>query len=129
LVQVLAAEPVLGTVLHEALGGVDHEDASTGLGVLLVEHNDAGWDAGAVEEVGWQSDDAFDIAALDEGLADRRFGVASEEDTVRQDDRGFPSALEGLENVQQEGVVAVLLGRSPELEAVVVVLQAVAPRL
>ena len=33
-------------------------------GVLLVEHDDAGGDAGAVEEVGRQADDALDVAAL-----------------------------------------------------------------
>ena len=33
-------------------------------GVLLVEHDDAGRDAGAVEEVRRQADDALDVAAL-----------------------------------------------------------------
>jgi hypothetical protein len=48
---------------------------------------------------------------------------------VRQDDRSLAVALEGLEDVQQEGVVAVLLGRPAELESAVFVLQTVAPRL
>ena len=56
-------------------------------------------------------------------------GVAAEQHAVRQDDRRLAGALERLEDVQQEGVVAVLLGRRAELEAAVVVLQPVAPRL
>ena len=48
---------------------------------------------------------------------------------MRQDDRRLAGALERLEDVQQEGVVAVLLRRPAELEAAVLVLQAVAPRL
>ena len=97
--------------------------------VLLVEHDDAGRDAGAVEEVGWQADDALDVAALEQLPADGRLGVAAEEDAVRQDDRRLAGALERLQHVQQEGVVAVLLRRASELEAAVLVLQAVAPRL
>ena len=41
----------------------------------------------------------------------------------------LPVLLSDLSDVQQEGVVAVLLRRSAELEAAVVVLEAVAPRL
>ncbi len=58
-VDVLLAEAVLGAVLAEALGGIDHEDAFAGGGVFLVEHDDAGGDAGAVEQVGRQADDAL----------------------------------------------------------------------
>ena len=62
LVDVLAAQAVLVAVLDEALGGVDHEHAGAPGGVLLVEDDDAGRDAGAVEEVGRQADDAFDVS-------------------------------------------------------------------
>ncbi len=37
---------------------------------------------------------------------------------MRENDRAFARALEGGEDVQQEGVVAVLLRRHAELEAV-----------
>ena len=72
LVDVLGAQAVLVAVLDEALGGVDHEDALAGGGVFLVEHDDAGGDAGAVEQVGRQADDALDVAAPDDFAADRR---------------------------------------------------------
>src|SRR5213593_3030593 len=49
----------------------DHEDALAAGGVLLVEHHDAGGNAGAVEEVGGQADDALEIPGADEPLADR----------------------------------------------------------
>ena len=52
-------------------------------GVLLVDDDDAGGDAGAVEEVGGQADDALDEAALDEVAADVGFLVAAEQHAVR----------------------------------------------
>src|ERR1035437_5223161 len=120
LVQVLASEPILGAVLREALGGVDHEDASSSLSVLLVAHHDARRHSSAVKEIGWQADDSLDVSPLDQRLANRGLGVATEKHAVREDDCGLASALEGLEDVQEEGVIPVLFGRSTELEAAVV---------
>ena len=119
-VDVLGAEAVLGAVLHEARAGVDHEDALAGVGVLLVDDDDAGGDAGAVKEVGGQADDALDVALADQGAADVGLGVAAEQHAVRQDARAFAGALERADDVQQVGVVALLGGRRAEgLEAVV----------
>ena len=115
---VLSAEAVLGAVLHEARAGVDHEDALAGLGVLLVDDDDAGGDAGAVEEVGGQADDALDVALADEVAADVGLGIAAEQDAVRQDARALPGALERADDMQQVGVVALLARRHAEgLEA------------
>ena len=57
---VLGAQAVLVAILAEAPTGVDHEDAAAGVGVLLVDDQDAGGDAGAVEEIRGQADDALD---------------------------------------------------------------------
>ena len=114
---VLGAQAVLVAVLDEALGGVDHEDALAGVGVFLVQHEDAGGDAGAVEEVGRQADDALDVAAPDDLPADGGLGAAPEQHAVRENDRALARALEAGEDVQQEGVVAVLLRRDAEREA------------
>ena len=88
-VDVLLAEAVLVAVLDEALGGIDHEDAFAGVRAFLVEHDDAGGNAGAVKEVRRQADDALDDAALDEVLADGGLGIAAEQNAVRQDARAF----------------------------------------
>ena len=79
LVDVHVAQAVLGAVLHEAATGVDHKDALAGLGVLLVYDHDAGGDAGAVEEVGGQADDALDVALAHEGAADVGLSVAAKQ--------------------------------------------------
>ncbi len=118
LVDVLRAQAVLGAVLHEAAAGVDHEDALAGVGVLLVDDDDAGGDAGAVEQVGGQADDALDVALADEIAADVGLGVAAKQHAVRQDARALAGALERADDVQQVGVVALLGGRRAEgLEA------------
>ena len=101
-------------------------------GVLLVEHDDAGGNAGAVEEVRRQADDALDVAAPDDLAADVGLGAAAEQHAVRQDDRALAGALEAGEDVEQKGVVAVLRRRDAELEALELVVgrvEAVAPRL
>ena len=90
---ILRAQTILVSVLYEALACVDHENAGARVGVLLVNHHDAGRDAGAVEEVGRQADDALDQTALDQVFADAGFLVAPEQHTVGQDNRALPRAL------------------------------------
>src|SRR5262245_14374109 len=76
---VLRAETVLIAVLDEAFRGIDHEDALAGLGVVLVEDDDAGGNAGAIEEVGRQANDAFDVAAPDDLASDRSFSTPAKQ--------------------------------------------------
>ena len=98
---VLGAEAVLGAVLHEALASVDHEDAFAGVGVLLVDDDDAGGDAGAIEEVGGQADDALDVAFADQGAADVGLGVAPEEYPVGQNSGTLACAVQRPDDVQR----------------------------
>ncbi len=94
------------------------------MGVLLVDDDDAGGDAGAVEEVGGQADDALDVALAHQGAADVGLGVAAEQHAVRQDAGALAGALERADDVQQVGVVALLGGRRAEgLEALVGVVE------
>lgn len=110
LVDVLGTQAILGTILHEATTRVDHEDALAGMGVFLVDHDDAGGNAGAVEQVCGQADQLGDIALADQIAADVGLGVTPEQHAVRQDARAFARALQRADDVQQIGVVA-LLGR------------------
>ena len=115
---VLVAQAVLGAVLHEAAAGIDHEDALAGVGILLVDHDDAGGNASAIKQVGWQTDDALDVSLADQVAADVGLGIAAKQDAVRQDARALAGALERTNDVQQVGVVALLGGRRAErLEA------------
>lgn len=132
LVQVALAEAVLVAVLDEALGGVDHENALAGGGVLLIEDEDAGGNAGAVEEVGGQADDALEDSGADEVSPNDGLGIASEKDSVRKDAGTFSRALHRADDVEQEGVVALLGGWLTPLEALVGIIgrrEAGAPRL
>src|SRR2546426_2615380 len=76
-VDILLAQSVLRTVLHEALAGIDQKDALARLGALLVDGDDAGGDASAVKEVGGQADDALDVALADEVPTDVSLDVAA----------------------------------------------------
>ena len=93
----------------------------------------AGGDARAVEQVRGQPDDALDEPAADEVAADVGLAVAAEEHAVGQDDGALAAAgLERLDEVQEEGVVAVSGGRDAVLETpelVVGGVEAVGPRL
>ena len=118
---VLSAQAVLVAVLEEALARVDHEDAGTGGGVLLVNDQDAGRDAGTVEKVGGQADDALDKAALYELPADIGFLVAAKQHAVRQDNCALAIALERRDEVEQKGVIAILGRGNAVLETLVCV--------
>src|SRR5689334_10164124 len=87
---------------------------------------------GAVEEVRRQPDDALDVAAVDGLPPDCGLGAATEEHAVRKDDGALPGALQAREDVQQEGVVAVLWRRDAERETTVLVVggvESIGPRL
>src|SRR3989338_2358636 len=114
LVDVPGAQAILGAVLHEAAARVDHEDALAGRRVLLVDDHDAGGDAGAVEEVGGQADDALDVPLAHKSATDVGLGIAAKEHAVRQDARAFAGALERADDVQEVRVVALLGGRRAE---------------
>ena len=120
LVQVALAEAVFVAVFDEALAGIDHEDAAAGRGVFLVEDEDAGGDAGAVKEIGRQADDAFQDAGANELFADDALGIAAKEDAVRQNAGALAGgALQGADDVEQEGVVALLGRRHSPSEALI----------
>ena len=116
---VLGAQTVLVAVLEEALAGVNHEDAGASVSLLLVDDQDAGWDAGAVEQVGGQADEALEQAAPDELAADSGLLVATKQDAVGQDDRALAGALERGDEMEEEGVIAVLGRGDTVLEALV----------
>ena len=92
-VNILGAEAVFIPVLEEALAGVNHEDAGASVGVFLVDDQNAGGDAGAVEKIGGQADDSLDHALPDKLPADIRLPVAAKQHTVRQDDGAFAPAI------------------------------------
>ena len=119
LVEVLLAEAVLRAVLLESLGGINHEDALAGGGVFLVEHKDAGGDAGAVKEIGGQTDDGFQVTRADELLADDGLRIAAEEHAVRKNAGAFAGALQRANDVQQKCVVALLGGWHSPCESLV----------
>ena len=91
---VLCAESVFVAVLEESVARVYHKDAVSDVCVLFINNEDTRWDTRPVEQIGRKTDDAFNIATADEFSTDVRLLVAAEEDTVRQDNRAFASALE-----------------------------------
>ena len=96
---ILCAQAVLVTVLEEALARIDHEDAGACMGAFLVDDNDAGRDAGAIEEVRGQADDSLDKTALNQVTADLRLLFAPQQYAVGQDDRSLALALERRDEV------------------------------
>jgi hypothetical protein len=104
-------QAVFVAVFHEALAGVDHENALAVLRVFLVDDDDARRDAGAVKQVGGQADDALDQPLADEGCADGGFDIAAEQHAVRQNARAFATAFQRTDDVQQVGVIAVFIRR------------------
>ena len=99
LVNILGAQAVLVSVLQKALAGIDHEDACTDTGVLLVDDQNTGRDAGAVEEIGGQADDSFNEALPNKPSADVSLPVSAKQHAVRQDDGAFAPAIKRRDEV------------------------------
>ena len=110
MVDVLLAQAVLVAVLQKTLAGINHEDATAGAGVVLVQHQDAGGNTGAVEQVGGQADDAGQHTAGHQLPADSGLGIATEQHAVRQNAGALAAGFQAAQDVQQVGVIA-LLGR------------------
>ena len=92
---------------------------------FLVHHDDASRDARAKKKIGRQSDYTFDIALSDNVLADVSLGIATEQHTMRQNHRAFAGAFQAGQDVQQEGIIAILVGRYAIGKAVVQVVRRV----
>src|SRR5204862_6211584 len=105
----------------EAFCGIDQEDALATRRVFFIEYQNARRNAGAVEEVGRQADDAFEDSGTYELLADYRLRIAAKEHAVRQDAGRFAVALHRTDNVQQVSVVALFGRRHTPGEALILV--------
>lgn len=67
---------------------------------------------GAEEEIGRQSDNAFDVSPICyQILANLRFGIASEQNAVRKDAGSASRMFDRPHDMKQESVVAVFLRR------------------
>ncbi|MNR51586.1 hypothetical protein D3C85_1712760 [compost metagenome] len=67
---------------------------------------------------------------MEDTLANSAFGTATEQYAVGQNHRAFAGVLERGKDVQQEGVVTILLGRDAEGESLKLIfsrIEAVAP--
>ena len=105
---VLGAKAVLVAVFFEALLGVNHENAFALGSPFLVEDDDAGWYAGAIKEIGWQTDNALDIMLTDNILSELGL-LSTEEHAVRQDASATSRVgLHAADEMEQEGEVCTL---------------------
>src|SRR5271157_2112041 len=82
---------------------------------FFIDNHDAGGDAGAIEEVGRQANDAFDIALAYEVAPDVRLGVAAKENAMRKNASALAGTLERTNDVQQVGIVALFIRRCAEV--------------
>ena len=122
LLGVLGEQVVLRPPGRELGVGVDEQHLPgpfRRLGARGAQHQDAGGDAGAVEQVGGQADDRLDDVVVQQPGADVAFGAAAEQHPVRHHGgRDPPAALEDRDHVLDEHQVGLLaaLGRPAPLE-------------
>ena len=118
LVDVFRTQVVLRLALAVFAVGVDEEHVVTLLGAILVQHQDAGRDTGAVEQVAGQADDGFKITPVDEILARLALFAAPEQHAMRHDGSHAAIALEHGQHVLHEHQISLFafLGH-PDVEA------------
>jgi len=99
--------------------GVDEQHLAGPVGGLRrgrAQDEDAGGDAGAVEQVRRQADDGLDDVVVQQRGADVAFGAAAEQHAVRHDGGGDAVGLEHGHHVLDEhevGLLAALRGPAP----------------
>ena len=81
------------------------------LSALLVEDDDAGGNAGAVKQIGGETDDPLDQPPLDQLPANVCLSVPPEKHAMGEDDGSLAGALQRLDDVEQEGSNSKPLGR------------------
>ena len=79
---------------RKPLGSVNHEYALACCGVLLVEKDYAGGNAGAVKQVCGQTDYSLEVTVQDKVLADGGLGVSTEQHAVRENTRAFATGFD-----------------------------------
>ena len=84
--------------------------SAQGVRLVLVRHDDAGGNAGAVEEAGRQADDGLDHVVIDEDLADQLFLAAPEKHAVGHDGGHVTVRLEARQHVLDEHEVSFFPG-------------------
>ena len=111
LFDVLGAQFVLGLAFGVFAVGIDEEHlVLEGLGLVLVGHDHAGGDAGAVEEAGRQADDGLDHIVVDEDLTDQFFLAAAEQHAVGHDGGHVAVRLQAGQHVLHEHQVGLFAG-------------------
>jgi CRISPR/Cas system-associated endonuclease Cas1 len=85
LVDVFRAQMVLRLAFAVFAVGVDEQHVVAGGRACLVEHQNAGRNAGAVEQVAGQADHGFQVAAVDEVFARLALFAAAEQHAVGHD--------------------------------------------
>lgn len=128
LIDIPLPQTIFAAILHEVMAGIDHKDALALVSIRLVQNNNTGRDSGAVEQICRQADEALDIAFVDDGFSNGGFCIASEQNTMGQDNRSLARALQRLQNMKKPRKVTILF-RGPVTIAVksAVILQPVSP--
>ena len=94
LMNVPVSEPVLVPVLHKPLTGIDHEDTSPGICILLVKDHNTGRDTSPVKKIRWQTDNPLDNPFQNKIPPDFPLTSATEENTMRKNNGPFPGTLQ-----------------------------------
>ena len=104
---VVGGELVLVALAGELRRGVDEQDLVVGL--RLLEHDDAGRDRRAEEQVRRELDDGVDVVVVDEVLADLLLRTAAVEHAGELDDRRRAVDGEPAQDVHREREVGLRL--------------------
>ena len=119
LLDILGPQLVLVLAFSEFPIGVDEQHlVPQFLRLALVDHQHAGWNAGAIEQTGRQADDGLDDVVAYEQLANQLFLAAAKQHAMWHDGRHAPLGFQAGHHVLDEHQVGLLAGfRAPLAKA------------
>ena len=88
-VNITFTQTVFISVLNVPTAGINHKDALSVCSAFFINHEHAGGYAGAVKQVCRKADNALDPVLLYNCFSNSRFGISTEQNTMRENNRSF----------------------------------------
>ena len=82
-------QTILVAVLNVPTAGINHKDALSVCSSFFINHEHAGGYAGAVKQVCRKADNALDPVLLYNCFSNSRFGISTEQNTMRENNRSL----------------------------------------
>ena len=88
-IDITFTQTILVAVLNVPTAGINHKDALSVCSAFFINHEHAGGYAGTIEQVCRKTNNALDPVLLYNRFSNGRFGISTEQNTMRENNRSL----------------------------------------